>query len=260
MRIALSAGGRYSGVTLYLPHAARHRHRRIRYPVSGIRSLASGLWHPASIHRASRPHGLFHNFCWQACGHPEHPPSNTLIRRHFPETVRNAASRLKSVRRAPHGRRPPPNRPAASRGDNPLQRIFDAAVFHSFCAQTCGYLAPPRAKRLIHRNFSQSSCLRRDGSPKRQRCDPAHAPRGRAPIRAHAGTVAHARAGVARRAAVNPDSRATDTSRCRAPRASCRGSSITASDRVRRAGPARGRRSSRPSRRSRSGGSYRRGA
>ncbi|CAM8781233.1 hypothetical protein NCF_05454 [Burkholderia pseudomallei] len=57
---------------------------------------------------------LFHNFCWQACGHPEHPPSNTLIRRRFPETVRNAASRLKSVRRAPHGRRPPPNRPAAS--------------------------------------------------------------------------------------------------------------------------------------------------
>ncbi|KGX34612.1 hypothetical protein Y598_3351 [Burkholderia pseudomallei MSHR3335] len=77
------------------------------HPVSRIR-------HPASIHRASRPHGLFHNFCWQACGHPEHPPSNTLIRRRFPETVRNAASRLKSVRRAPHGRRPPPNRPAAS--------------------------------------------------------------------------------------------------------------------------------------------------
>ncbi|EBA49418.1 amylo-alpha-1,6-glucosidase [Burkholderia pseudomallei 305] len=43
MRIALSAGGRYSGVTLYLPHAARHRHRRIRYPVFGIRSLASGV-------------------------------------------------------------------------------------------------------------------------------------------------------------------------------------------------------------------------
>ncbi|WP_195759639.1 hypothetical protein [Burkholderia pseudomallei] len=74
--------------------------RDIDIGASGIPYSASGLWHPASIHRASRPHGLFHNFCWQACGHPEHPPSNTLIRRHFPETVRNAASRLKSVRRA----------------------------------------------------------------------------------------------------------------------------------------------------------------
>lgn len=135
MRIALSAGGRYSGVTLYLPHAARHRHRRIRYPVFGIRSLASGLWHPASIHRASRPHGLFHNFCWQACGHPEHPPSNTLIRRHFPETVRNAASRLKSVRRAPHGRRPPPNRPAASPRRQSSTTHFRRSSFPQFlCA------------------------------------------------------------------------------------------------------------------------------
>lgn len=135
--------------------------RDIDIGASGIPYSASGLWHPASIHRASRPHGLFHNFCWQACGHPEHPPSNTLIRRHFPETVRNAASRLKSVRRArltgAVRRRIGRQR---ARGDNPPQRIFDAAVFHSFCAQTCGYLAPPRAKRLIHRNFSQSSCLR----------------------------------------------------------------------------------------------------
>lgn len=234
--------------------------RDIDIGASGIPYSASGLWHPASIHRASRPHGLFHNFCWQACGHPEHPPSNTLIRRHFPETVRNAASRLKSVRRAPHGRRPPPNRPAASPRRQSSTTHFRRGSFPQFlCANL--WISRAAARQAIDPSeLSQSSCLRRDGSPKRQRCDPAHAPRGRAPIRAHAGTVAHARAGVARRTAVNPDSRATDTSRCRAPRASCRGSSITASDRVRRAGPARGRRSSRPSRRSRSGGSYRRGA
>ncbi|WP_157059924.1 hypothetical protein [Burkholderia pseudomallei] len=107
MRIALSADIPVSRFISRMP-------RDIDIGASGIPYPASGPWHPASIHRTSRPHGLFHIFCWQACGHPEHPPSNTLIRRRFPETVRNAASRLKSVRRAPHGRRPPPNRPAAS--------------------------------------------------------------------------------------------------------------------------------------------------
>ncbi|KGS40021.1 amylo-alpha-1,6-glucosidase domain protein [Burkholderia pseudomallei MSHR5613] len=109
--------------------------RDIDIGASGIPYSASGLWHPASIHRASRPHGLFHNFCWQACGHPEHPPSNTLIRRHFPETVRNAASRLKSVRRAPHGRRPPPNRPAASPRRQSSTTHFRRSSFPQFlCA------------------------------------------------------------------------------------------------------------------------------
>ncbi len=119
------------------PLIRRYKHRRINQAARGNAGDETALQAPtaarrgarfsrssrvaASAHRRfsacfqpRRSRRLFHNFCWQACGHPEHPPSNTLIRRHFPKTVRNAASRLKSVRCAPHGRRPPPNRPAAS--------------------------------------------------------------------------------------------------------------------------------------------------
>ena len=59
--------------------------------------------------------------------------------------------------------------------------------------------------------------------------------------------------------ALTSDSRASDTSRCRAPRASCRAPSRAASDRARRAGPGRGRRCRNPFRRSRNGGWCRHG-
>lgn len=39
-----------------------------------------------------RNHRLFHNFCWQACGQAEHWAFNPLIRRPFPERVKQAAT------------------------------------------------------------------------------------------------------------------------------------------------------------------------
>lgn len=63
------------------------------------RSILAVLRVAASAHRRfsacfqpRRSRRLFHNFCWQACGQAEHWAFNPLIRRPFPERVKQAAT------------------------------------------------------------------------------------------------------------------------------------------------------------------------
>ncbi|KGX11345.1 hypothetical protein Y036_4414 [Burkholderia pseudomallei] len=97
------------------PLIRRYKHRRINQAARGNAGDETALQAPtaarrgarfsrssrvaASAHRRfsacfqpRRSRRLFHNFCWQACGQAEHWAFNPLIRRPFPERVKQAAT------------------------------------------------------------------------------------------------------------------------------------------------------------------------
>ncbi|WP_145986912.1 hypothetical protein [Burkholderia sp. MSMB617WGS] len=96
---------------------------------------------------------LFHNFCGQACGYPEHPPPKQLIPRHFHEQGDKEAAHASSS----HANRRS-NPPFAHAGLSSRAAASPAALphrlFHNFCGQACGHPEHPILKPLIQRHFS----------------------------------------------------------------------------------------------------------